>query len=61
MRHQATTVALLSCTTRLLLILVKASNESILAVLGQLAGEIDVEQVGPTKQHGIPRSAAKRG
>jgi hypothetical protein len=31
----------------------------ILLALDQLAGEIDVEQVGPTKQHGIPRSAVK--
>jgi len=30
----------------------------ILVALDQLA-EIDVEQVGPTKQHGIPRSAVK--
>lgn len=27
----------------------------ILLALGQLAGDIDVEHVGPTKQHGIPR------
>lgn len=31
----------------------------ILLALDQLAGSIDVEQVGPTKQHGIPRSAVK--
>ena len=31
----------------------------ILVALDRLAGEIDVEQVGPTKQHGIPRSAVK--
>ncbi|MEJ2377600.1 MAG: hypothetical protein P8Y71_20150 [Pseudolabrys sp.] len=31
----------------------------ILVALDRLAGEINVEQVGPTKQHGIPRSAVK--
>jgi len=31
----------------------------ILLALDQLAGSIDVEQVGPTKQHGIPRSTVK--
>lgn len=31
----------------------------ILLAIDQLAGSIDVEQVGPTKQHGIPRSAVK--
>lgn len=31
----------------------------ILAALHRLAGEIDVEQVGPTKQHGIPKSAVE--
>ncbi|MFW6028082.1 MAG: hypothetical protein ACOC9Q_00965 [bacterium] len=31
----------------------------ILVALDRLAGDIDVEQVGPTKQHGIPRSAVK--
>jgi hypothetical protein len=31
----------------------------ILAALDRLAGEIDVEQVAPTKQHGIPRAAVK--
>jgi len=31
----------------------------ILVALGQLTSDIDVEQVGPTKQHGIPRSAVK--
>lgn len=33
----------------------------ILLALGQLAGAVDVEQVGPTKQHGLPRSAVKPG
>lgn len=32
----------------------------ILLALDQLTGSIDTEQVGPTKQHGIPRSAIKR-
>jgi hypothetical protein len=32
----------------------------ILLALDQLTGGIDTEQVGPTKQHGIPRSAIKR-
>ncbi len=31
----------------------------ILLALDQLAGSIDVEQIGPTKQHGIPLSAVK--
>ena len=31
----------------------------ILLALDQLAGSIDVEQVGPTKQHGIPLTAVK--
>ncbi len=31
----------------------------ILVALDQLAGSIDVEQIGPTKQHGIPLSAVK--
>jgi hypothetical protein len=31
----------------------------ILLALDQLTGGIDVEHVGPTKQHGIPRSAVK--
>ena len=31
----------------------------ILLALDQLAGGIDVERVGPTKQHGIPRGAVK--
>ncbi len=31
----------------------------ILLALGRLTGGVDVEQVGPTKQHGIPRSAIK--
>jgi hypothetical protein len=31
----------------------------ILIALDGIAGGIDVEQVGPTKQHGIPRSAVK--
>lgn len=29
----------------------------IMLALGQLAGPIDVEHLGPTKQHGLPRSA----
>lgn len=32
----------------------------ILLALDELTGGIDLEQVGPTKQHGIPRSAIKR-
>lgn len=32
----------------------------ILLALDQLTGGIDTEQGGPTKQHGIPRSAVKR-
>ena len=31
----------------------------ILLALEQLTGGIDTEQVGPTKQHGIPRSAVR--
>lgn len=31
--------------------------KDLAGILGNM--EIDVEQVGPTKQHGIPRSAAK--
>jgi hypothetical protein len=31
----------------------------ILLALGQLTGGVDVERVGPSKQHGIPRSAIK--
>jgi hypothetical protein len=31
----------------------------ILLALDRLTGGIDVEHVGPTKQHGIPRSAVK--
>jgi len=31
----------------------------ILLALGRVAGRVDVEQVGPIKQHGIPRSAVK--
>lgn len=31
----------------------------ILLALGQLTGGIDSEALGPTKQHGIPRSAIK--
>ena len=31
----------------------------ILLVLDQLADSIDVEQIGPSKQHGIPRSAVR--
>jgi len=34
--------------------------QRVLLALDQLAGGIDTEQVGPTKQHGIPRSAVKR-
>lgn len=32
----------------------------ILLALDQLSTDIDLDQVGPTKQHGIPRSAVKR-
>lgn len=32
----------------------------ILLTLNELSGGIDPEQVSPTKQHGIPRSAVKR-
>ena len=35
--------------------------QRILAALNQLAGKIDVDQVAPTKQHGIPRSGTKSG
>lgn len=31
----------------------------IMLALNQLAGEIDAERSGPSKQHGIPRSAIK--
>lgn len=31
----------------------------ILLALNQLTGGVDVEHVGPSKQHGIPRSAIK--
>jgi hypothetical protein len=31
----------------------------ILLALDRLAGDVDIENVGPTKQHGIPRSALK--
>jgi hypothetical protein len=31
----------------------------ILLALDQLTGGVDVERVGPSKQHGIPRSAIK--
>jgi hypothetical protein len=31
----------------------------ILLALEQLSAEIDLDQVGPTKQHGIPRSAVR--
>jgi hypothetical protein len=31
----------------------------ILLALNQLVGSVDVERVGPSKQHGIPRSAIK--
>lgn len=31
----------------------------ILLALGQLTGGVDVERVGPSKQHGIPRSGIK--
>jgi len=30
-----------------------------LLAIGSLSGGIDMERVGPTKQHGIPRSAIK--
>jgi hypothetical protein len=33
--------------------------QRILLALEQLSGGIDMEQIGPTKQHGIPRSAIK--
>jgi hypothetical protein len=33
----------------------------LLTLNGLTGGSIDVEQVGPTKQHGIPRSAIKQG
>jgi len=33
--------------------------QRILLALEQLSAEVDLEQVGPTKQHGIPRSAVK--
>jgi hypothetical protein len=32
----------------------------VLLALGQLAGPIDVEHTGPTKQHGLPRSHVRR-
>jgi hypothetical protein len=32
---------------------------TILVALDQLAGGIDMEQTGPSKQHGIPRSAVR--
>ncbi|BBK38536.1 hypothetical protein STAQ_36140 [Allostella sp. ATCC 35155] len=32
----------------------------ILLALSRLSGRLDVEQVGPTKHHGLPRSAAER-
>ena len=32
----------------------------ILVALGQLGAEVLVERTGPTKQHGIPRSAVKK-
>jgi hypothetical protein len=31
----------------------------ILLALEKIAGRVDLEKVGPTKQHGIPRSAVK--
>jgi hypothetical protein len=33
--------------------------QRIIVALNQLTGGVDVENVGPTKQHGIPRSAVK--
>ncbi|MFZ1413909.1 MAG: hypothetical protein WAS73_04925 [Defluviicoccus sp.] len=33
--------------------------QRILLALNQLSGGVDVERVGPSKQHGIPRSAIK--
>jgi hypothetical protein len=33
--------------------------QRILLAIGQLGVEVDLEQVGPTKHHGIPRSAVK--
>jgi hypothetical protein len=33
--------------------------QCIMVALNQLTGSVDVEHVGPTKQHGIPRSAIK--
>jgi hypothetical protein len=33
----------------------------ILLALERLGASVDVDQVGPTKQHGIPRSAVKPG
>lgn len=33
--------------------------QRILLALEQLSVEVDLDQVGPTKQHGIPRSAVK--
>lgn len=35
----------------------------ILEALGEVAGPLDLERTGPTKQHGLPRSAVpgKRG
>jgi hypothetical protein len=33
--------------------------QRILLALNQLTGGVDVEHVGPSKQHGIPRSAIK--
>ena len=33
--------------------------QRILLALNQLSGGVDVEGVGPSKQHGIPRSAIK--
>jgi hypothetical protein len=33
----------------------------IMLALGTLAGPIDLEHTGPTKQHGLPRAALNRG
>lgn len=32
----------------------------ILVAIGELAGSINAERTGPTKQHGLPRDAVKR-
>jgi hypothetical protein len=33
----------------------------ILVAIGKLTGPLDVEHTGPAKEHGLPRSAIKRG